>query len=161
MEKMKKIIPVVVALVAVGGGAFFGGMKYVQSKNKIGFAGQGNFPNLSAEQRQQRMQQFGAGGGTGRRMANGQGGGANFISGEILSKDDKSVTVKLLDGGSKILFLSASTTVMKTAPGSITDLQIGQTISATGSSNPDGSLTAQTLQLRPPMTSPVAPPQAN
>ena len=161
MEKMNKIVPVIAALIIVGGGAFVGGTKYGQSKNKIGFGGQGNFQNLTAEERQQRMQQFSVAGGAGRRMGNGQGAGANFISGEVLSKDDKSVTVKLIDGGSKILFLSPSTTVMKTAPGSITDLQIGQTISDNGSSNPDGSLTAQSLQLRPQVNALIAPPQAN
>jgi len=96
---------------------------------------------------------FGAG-----KMAGGQRG-ANFIGGEIIAKDDKSVTVKLPDGGSKILFFSASTEITKSVAGSSEDLQIGQTISANGETNDDGSVNAKTIQLRPKLETPPAPQQ--
>lgn len=158
MEKKNSnmVIPVaVVACVLVGGISFWGGMKYQSSKNFGGQFAAGNFQNLTPEQRQQRFAQGGMmGGGAGRR--GGMMGGANFVAGEVLSKDDKSVTVKLPDGGSKIIFLSATSKVMKSTEGSLSDIQVGSNISANGKANSDGSITAESLQLRP--TAPAVAP---
>lgn len=143
----KVIITAVVVSVLVGGGAFFGGMKYAESKGPRGFS-QGNFQNLaslSPEERQQRIQEMGANGGFTGRGGN-QGGG--FIGGEIISKDEQSVTVKMPDGGSKIIFYSDSTKVSKSVDGTSEDLSIGKNISVTGTQNQDGSVTAQSIQLR-------------
>jgi len=153
---MKKLLPIIIVLaVVVGGVAFYGGMKYAQSKSSRQF-GQGNFPdfnNLSAEERQQRMQQMGAGNG----FRNGTST-ANFASGEIISKDDKSITVKLRDGGSKIIFYSDTTEVSKFIEGTSGDLEIGKTVTVNGTANQDGSITAQSIQLRPEMpTQPSQP----
>lgn len=152
MEKTEKkntvLLPILVSCLLVGAGAFFGGMKFAEAKSPANRLG--NFQNLSAEERQQRFQQGGGAGSMGRRLG-GQMGGTNFVSGEVLSKDDKSVTLKLIDGGSKILFLSSSTTVMMSSAGSLNDVKVGETISANGSSNSDGSITAQSLQIRPKM----------
>ena len=110
---MKNKLPVIViTLIAVAGGSFFGGMKYAESKSARGRLSQADFQglqDLSPEERQQRLQQFGTSVGGFRGGANGgrggQGGG--FTAGEIILKDDKSVTVKLRDGsGSKIIFVS-------------------------------------------------------
>jgi len=130
---MNKIIAIViVSAVIVGGGSFYAGMKYDQSKNKT--------------ERQTRMQQFGGGNGGPRGQQRAAGGG--FASGEIISKDDKSVTVKLQDGGSKIVFLSDSTKITKSTDGALSDLEAGKNVSVNGAANPDGSITAQTIQLR-------------
>ncbi|MDD5164395.1 MAG: DUF5666 domain-containing protein [Patescibacteria group bacterium] len=147
---MKKILPIIIILVVVvGGGAFFGGMKYAQSKQLKN----GNFGNLSAAERQQRFQQMGNGmAPTGNRQ-----GGVNSISGEIISQDDKSITVKLNDGGSKIIFYSDTTQVMKFSQGLAADLKIGENVMVNGSSNSDGSITAKSIQLRP--ATPPAQPQ--
>ena len=72
-----------------------------------------------------------------------------FTAGEIIAKDDKSVTVKLQNGGSKIVFLSDSTEITKSAEGALSDLEIGKNISVNGTTNSDGSVTAHTIQLRP------------
>lgn len=153
---MNKILPIVIATaVVVGGGAFWGGMKYAESKSPRGRLSQADFQNLqnlSPEERQERLHEFGANVGAGFRggRTGGQIGGG-FISGEVISKDDKSVTVKLRDGGSKIIFLSDSTEITKSASGSISDLEVGKNISVNGTANSDGSATAQSIQIRPPM----------
>jgi len=125
---MKKIIPIIIALVIVGGGAFYGGMKYGQSKS----------PRLSSEQQQQFSQ---------NRL--GRGTGVNFLSGEVISKDEKSLTLKMQNGGSKIVFFSDSTKISKTTEGSINDVEVGKTLSVGGKQNSDGSFTAETIQLSP------------
>ena len=147
---MNKLILVVIMVAAmVGSAAFYGGMKYADSRSWT--EGRGNFANLSPEERQQRLQQFGANAGAGFRggAGGGQRGGDGFTAGEIIAKDDKSVTVKLQDGGSKIVFLSDSTEITKSAAGTLSDLEIGKNISVNGAANLDGSVTAQTIQLRP------------
>lgn len=145
---MNKLLLVAVAVaVLVGGGAFYGGMQYAQAGRG------GNFANVTPEQRQQFMANTGD---AGFRAGQGRGGaGAGFVSGEIISKDDKSITVKVRDGGSKIVFYSDSTEIGKFTSGSRADLKVGETITTTGSANSDGSLTAQSIQMRP---TPIATP---
>lgn len=142
---MKKFLPlIIIAVVVVGGCAFYGGMKFGGSKGQKGFQAGGA------------MQDQRWGGATGAAGAR-QGGGnmGNLANGEILSKDDQSITIKMRDGGSKIIFFSTSTEVGKFVTGTVADLIVGQTIMATGKTNTDGSVTAQTIQLRAPM--PAAP----
>ena len=95
---MKNQIPlfILIAIIFTGGG-FFGGMKYQQSKRNAAF---GN-----------RMQE---GSVQGFRTGQGQGGnrmGFRPVTGEIISSDDKSITVKTQDGGSKIIILSDKTEI--------------------------------------------------
>jgi len=133
---MKKFLPLIlIVIIGVGVGAFYGGMKYAESK--------------ALSNRQQRMQQFGANFG-GFRLGSGSGqrGGSGFTAGEIIAKDDKSVTVKLQNGGSKIVFLSDSTEITKSAASALSDLEVGKNIIVNGTANSDGSITAQTIQLR-------------
>jgi hypothetical protein len=130
---MKKIILFVIVLIIVGAGAFFGGMKYQQ--NKIS-SQRTSFQNLSPEQRQQFVQRAGR-------------AGANFLSGEVISKDEKSLTLKLLDGSTKIVFFSGSTQISKATEGTVDDIEIGKQIFVSGDQNSDGSYTAKTIQLSP------------
>lgn len=130
---MNKKIAGIVGVIIISGVSFFGGMKYTASQNPVSTRGVG----------------FQRGIRTG-----GTGGG--FVTGEIISKDDKSVTIKLRDprqpdgqGGSKIIFLSASTSIMKSILGSLGDITVGEQITATGNTNADGSITAQSIQMRP------------
>ncbi len=144
---MKKVFPIVVIIILVGAGSFYGGMKYDQSKNPRANRNTGGLANLSPEERQTRLQQFGAigqSGGTRDTQANG-----GFATGEIISKDEKSLTIKLQNGGSKIVFFSDSTPIMKTASGTSQDLTTGKQVTITGTTNQDGSLSAQSIQLRP------------
>ena len=75
-------------------------------------------------------------------------GGAGMVVGEILSKDDKSLTVKMQDGGSKIIFLGNSVIVNKTIIGFLGDLKVGDSVSVMGSANADGSINAKTVQIQ-------------
>jgi hypothetical protein len=149
---IKKILPIIIVGVVVGIGAFYGGMKYGQSNPPAGGSAAvlGNFQNLqnlSPEERQARLQQFGAGM-NGTRGTRTSGGG--FVSGEIISKDNNSITVQLPDnGGSKIVFYSDSTQVGEFTSGASKDLEIGKTVTVNGTANSDGSVSAQSIQIRP------------
>ena len=118
------ILIFIVAMAVVGGGAFYGGMKYVES----------NSP---------------AGGLRGFRNGKIEGGFSGITAGEIISRDDKSITVKLKDGGSRIIFFSDAMEITKLARGSLNDLAVGAEIRVNGSQNSDGSVTAQSIQLSP------------
>ena len=141
---MKKTIVVIIGTIIIAGGSFFAGIKFNQHSNTSGGRG---FANLSPEERQARIGQFGGAGGP-RGIRNG-GGMGGFSGGEVIAKDDKSITVKLRDGGSKIIFFSGTTQVMKAATGTMEDIAIGAEITAMGSANQDGSISAQSIQVRP------------
>lgn len=141
--KNKMLVGFLIAVIIVGASSFYGGMLYGKSQSRA--------QNLAFGQRQG----FGANG-TGGLLRNGTGqarggnrAGGGFVNGDIIAQDDKSITVKSLDGGSKIIFLSASTQISKFSAGSVSDLIVGQTVTANGLANSDGSFTAQMIQLRP------------
>ena len=133
--KNQAAIMLVIAVV-VSAGAFFGGMKYQESQRgaNTNFANSGQFP------------QGGSGGRLGRNGAN---AGLRPVVGQILSVDANSITVKLPDGSSKIVIISDSTKIEKTSPALKADLTNGATVSAFGTANSDGSITAQNVQLNP------------
>lgn len=135
----KKVVTGVVAVI-IAVVIFFGGMKYGQARTR------GGMMNLNV---QGRNQAFGAGTFGGRTGGPRGGQMAGAVLGEILSKDDKSITVKLPNGGSKIVFTSGSTQVMKQVVGSLSDLVVGTNVTVLGSANSDGSVTAQSVQIRP------------
>ena len=138
-EKMKNnlIIAVVISLVVGGGIGYFVG-KQTAAQQRTTFNGQ--------------VRQFGQGGGSGgdRFMSrNGGPGGMRPVAGEIISKDDSSITVKMPDGSSKIVLVSDKTAVNKSAKGTLSDLKTGEQVAAFGTQNSDGSVTAQSVQLNP------------
>lgn len=141
---------VIATAVIVGGGGFYGGMHYAATKNAAITQDSG----------------YGGSGSAGRTRGM-RGGNGGFASGNIIALDDKSVTIALRSGGpgtsastfntgtgSKIVFLSSGTQVMKTVDGSTTDFAVGDQVMVMGTANSDGSVTAQSIQIRP--TSPVA-----
>lgn len=143
---MKKLLSgVIIAVFIVGGVSFYGGMRYERS-TRTRIARQ-NFGG----------QQFGANG-LGMRGRNGGAGGmirgGGLTRGEIIAKDDKSITVKLNDGGSKIIFLSGKITITQSVVGVPNDLQIGASVFVNGTPNDDGSMNAETIQLSPVLIPP-------
>lgn len=130
----KTLLSIIAVAIVVGGGSFYGGMKYEQSK--------------SASNRQQRFGQATGSGQGGFR--GGQGGaGGGLVSGEVISKDSQSITVKTRDGSSKIVFFSDATEVSKFVAGASIDLAVGKTVIVIGKANSDGSITSQSIQIRP------------
>ncbi len=131
----KKLITQGVTLgIVIAGASFYGGMQY----GKSSAAG-------AASLRGERFAQNGAMGG---RTRVGQTGGG-FVAGEVVAKDSTSVTIKLPDGGSRVIFLSASTRIAKAAEGTLGDIAVGESVTVGGAANADGSITAQTIQIRP------------
>lgn len=130
---------------AVSGGAFYGGMLFGRN-------------SLSSSARANAGAVFGPGNGQNNRIATGnRQNGAGFISGDVISSDDKSITLKLRDGGSKIVILSDSTQIMKSTSGSASDISGGESLMVQGATNSDGSITAQTIQIRPATPQPTQP----
>jgi hypothetical protein len=145
----KCILTTIAAVVIVGAGMFFAGMKYDKSKLVSKGMSQNEGNRFEQGQGQGKNRQIGAPG-SGQRMGGGANNGSgDFIAGDIISKDDKSITVKTKDGGSKIIYFSDSTTIGKMTQGSSSDLSIGQQVMVNGKSSPDGSLAAQNVQIRP------------
>lgn len=148
---MKNKLVTVVIMLAVTAGSFYGGMRYAQSKGAGGQFSRADFQNLSSKERQQRFQQFGASAGAnfgGAKGGAGGGNGAGFAAGEIITKDDKSITLRLPNNSSRVVLYATSTKVQKSVGGALDDLAAGQQITINGEANADGSLTAQAIQIR-------------
>lgn len=128
-------ILIAILVVIVGGGAFFAGMKYQQSKQPAFLRQLGGVQG----------QRTGTGG---NRM------GFRPVNGEIISSDDKSITVKLQDGSSKIVLLSDKTQINKAAEATKEDLKTGEKVAVFGTENSDGTVTAQNIQLNPEFREP-------
>ncbi len=125
----------IVITIVLMGGAFYVGAKHGKAAAQSAAAGmRGQFTG-------------------GMRNRFGGGGG---ISGDVTAKDDTSVTVKSRDGSSRIILYSGTTQIFKSTTGTISDVAVGEQISAQGTQNTDGSITAQSIQIRPAM--PMAKP---
>ena len=134
----KEILYPVITAVVVGALAFFGGMKY-QQMQRGNFRSGGQGGNFIMQ-----------GGRTDGPVGTGgqRGMGSRPTIGEIISADDKSITVKMDDGSSKIVLISDTTTINKTDPGAKTDLTVGTKVGVFGTDN-NGTVTAQNIQINP------------
>lgn len=137
----KNLIITMLVVIIVAAGAFYGGMLYQKSQAR------GTFGQYGMMGGQNRFGQAGAAGGMMRQGGNRGFGGA--VVGDIVSIDNDSLTVKLQDGSSKIVNLSATTTYSKTETGAKSDLKAGTKVAAIGTTNSDGSVTAQNIQINP------------
>ena len=119
--KNPKLIAIIAVLIVLGGGSFYAGMKYQESKAQ---SGTGQFQNRNRS-------------------------GFRPVAGEIIGSDDKSITVKLADGSSKIVLLSEKTEINKADKANVVDLKAGEKVAVFGTENSDGSISAQNIQLNP------------
>ena len=116
----KKILVIIVALIIILGGVFYAGAKYEKSK----LAKLGIIKNNKSE----------------ICLLPGT------VNGEIVSKNDNMWGIKISDGSTQEVFISASTKMSKKSTGTLTDLAIGQQVSINGIKNVDGSFLAQTIK---------------
>ncbi len=130
-----KILIFIIALV-IGGGSFFAGTAYQKSKT----------PSFEGMSREGMMGRNGSSDHQGS-FRGGMVGQGMPVAGEIIDRDDESITVKLQDGGSKIVFVSDETSVRKTDEGNMNDLSTGAQVMVFGSENDDGSFTATNIQI--------------
>ena len=128
----KKIIYGIVGIIILAG-VFYGGMVYGKSQTTTP---NGNVASTS--------------GFPGTRTRGAGAGFAGATIGQIVSKDSTSITLQLPNNsGSKIIFYSNATQISKMTSGTANDLTGGENISVTGTTNSDGSVTAQNIQIRP------------
>jgi hypothetical protein len=130
--------------------AFFGGIKYQESRqtNLLSQFGNGFGNNLNRtnsrgawQNPNQQNQLFQKGG----RIGN----SARPISGEIISADNQSITIKQTDGSSRIIFFSDKTSINKNVAADKDDLKIGEKVMVIGQLEADGSVVAQIINLDP------------
>lgn len=136
MKTNQTLITVLIAII-VGGAGFFGGMQFEKSKTAS------NPTNNFAAMRN----------GTGTRFGNRNGNG----SGQVISQDSNSLTIKLNDGSSKIILLSSNTKFSKTDAAALSDIKAGDRIMVVGTPNSDGSETAETIFINPNFREAVTP----
>jgi len=117
-----------IIIIVLIGGSFYGGVFYGKSQNAR--------PGFGNESFQTRINRTGS-------------NGSSFISGNIISKDANSITLQIPNNGSKIIFYSDTTQINKFAAGTADDLLAGTSVSITGTTNSDGSITGQSIQIRP------------
>lgn len=85
----------------------------------------------------------------GRGGAGGAGGAAlGLVAGQIVSVSNGVITVSLANGNSENVYFSSSTPIIEPQPAPASALKPGTTVMIGGTTNSDGSVTAQTIQLR-------------
>lgn len=125
------LIITIVGAIIVGAVAFFGGIQYQKMQR-------GNFNQFANSQ--------------GRRFGPANQTGTNTsrpLAGQILSADPAGVTVKMMDGSSKIVLINDSTSVTEATSAGKQALQPGKQVVVFGTANSDGSVTASNIQLNP------------
>ena len=151
-KKTNQAIVLVASIILSLGVGFYTGTKY-KPNNKQDFVNQFN---------QRNRDQMGGSRQPGLSGQRGSGmpGGFRPVAGEIIASDGKTITVKLTDGSSKLVLVTGNTTISKAQSADINNLLVGEKVSVFGNQNPDGSTTAQNIQLNPlmPNASPSASP---
>lgn len=143
MQDTKNVLIAGLGAILIGGAGFFGGTLYQKSVT----------PKNTVAENFNRQMGTRVGGANGVTV--GQGGqragakGFRPVVGSIISKDEKSITVKLADGSSKIVMLSTTTQINKADKVDATSLVVDGTVRVIGTVNTDGSITAQDIQLNP------------
>lgn len=75
--------------------------------------------------------------------------GTRPINGTIIKKNNESITIKLRDGSTRIVFLNEKTQISKSTLASKEDLTENKSVFIVGQQNPDGSISAENIQINP------------
>lgn len=140
----KVIIGVLYAVVLAAG--FFGGVMYQKHKTPVSAAAARG--------------SYAAGAGTaaagGARRGGAAGGFAGAgVTGQIVSMDSSSITVKTANGSTEIVYYSSTTPITKQAAASASDLTTGANVVVRGSSS-NGTVTATNISVVPTLPTPPA-----
>jgi hypothetical protein len=132
MKKYKTHIIWLLIAIVVGLGGFFYG-KSTAAASRSGFAGAGAFASSTRSR-------FAGAGGT---------AGGGVAVGTITAMDSSSITLQLANGNSEVVFITTSTPVTEPTTVSPSTLAVGTNVMVAGTTNSDGSVTAQSIQVRP------------
>ena len=124
---MNKPIKIIIVL-AIAAALFYGGFAYGQSTGSASTSSASAYSGARATR------------------TGGFAGGSATV-GTVVSSDATSVTIAL-KSGSVVAFYSTSTPIMDTTIGSPNDIVAGANITVLGTTNSDGSITANSIQLR-------------
>ncbi|HNW71421.1 MAG TPA: hypothetical protein PKZ36_01055 [Candidatus Paceibacterota bacterium] len=147
--KNKKTIYLIAGFIILAVVSFYAGSKLSGSNN--------NGPQGQAGA------SFGPGGQNPNTMEQKNQNGNGMINGTVMAKDENSITVQLKSptqsndtgkntdssgSGSKIIFYTGTTTVSKTIDGAISDIEVGKNVNIIGTTNTDGSISAQNISIK-------------
>jgi hypothetical protein len=148
MSRTVNTILVVVAVLVLLAGSFYGGMLYGKQQ------AQASFPQALGE----RFAQFGQGGeelGDPQQMQFMQGGAGQLgmqgggLFGQIEEIDGDTLVVASFDGQQTRVQVTETTLVEKYASVTVENLEPGEQVVVSGSENEDGSITARSIQVAP------------
>ena len=134
MNSSKLLIAIAVTALLVGASGFFAGIQYRKSQEPTA----GDFQSMREQARSGNLPP-----GLGERLQ-GQG---RPVSGEIIDRDEESITVKLPDGSSRIILVGSETKISESTPSAKNKLTEGVQVFVNGTENPDGSLNATSIQI--------------
>ena len=148
MNKALFTVLVIILVLAIAGGAFYGGMVYGKSQAQAsagarvlalqnGAAG-GNAPNFAGQQ-----------GGFAGRAQRTNGDGRGFVLGTIKEIHDGGLTLTDSSGKDTQVKVTDTTLIEKNATVKLADLAEGETLMVSGSTAADGTVTARSVQVAP------------
>ena len=149
MKNQNMVVGCITCAVIVGGLGFWGGTIYQKNQSPAMMGNQMGGRGMEISEKGQNAK-VGNTKTTGSIPSmNGRGNGA--ITGEVTAKDEKIITVKMNDGSSKNVVLSESTTYRTSSESSLDNVEIGKTVAIFGNTNSDGTTTATSIEIDPPM----------
>lgn len=147
---------VVILVLAVGGGSFYGGMLFEQSRaaniRNAFFANRGGGDGGNGAFGGGGNGNFGGGGGNGAFG----GGGGGRVFGQVKSIDGDTLVISTPQNVTTV-HLTGTTTISKLVTGARTDLQPGETVNVRGQRETSGDITATDIQVTGPAAGANAP----
>lgn len=145
MSNQKIVIACVITAVLAGGVGYVGGVKMSPLKRSVMFNSRSG-QTMNLRNNNQNNQN-----GNGITNAPNMMGRGGAITGEVIAKDNKSLTIKMSDGSSKIVIISDKTNYRMASESSLDKIEVGTKVATFGDSNSDGSTTATSIEINPAM----------